>query len=400
MKVLILLTLLITLIYGAPLLSVKAPLADRYIVVFHDNVTQDQISAHINKLTAVNDNTTELLFRYTHALNGYAMQMPLGHLRSALNDPLVKYIEPDQMMYAIGGDVCVTQANAPSWGIKRISLPAPVTGNTNFYYPDAAGSGVTSYIIDTGIYIANNDFGGRASFAYKATASWSDTDGNGHGTHVASTVGGTNYGVAKKCTLKAVKVLGDNGSGTNAGVIAGVDFTARDGGGKKSTANMSLGGGFSQASNDAVNNCQRAGVVVAVAAGNDNANCANYSPASATDPLTVGSTAETNSGGATTDTRSSFSNYGPGIDVFAPGTSITAAWIGNVNAINTISGTSMASPHVCGVATVLVSTGVAQNSAKSTITSQAKTGLINLNCSGTGAAVCNQSPNRFLYLGC
>jgi len=397
MKVLVLLALFITLIYGAPLLSVKTPIADQYIVVFHDNVTYDQITAHLNRLSVIKGET-ELFHRYTHALNGYAMKMPRAHLLSALNDPLVKYIEPDQMMYAIGGDVCVSQANAPSWGIKRISLTAPRTGNTVFTYPDEAGSGVTSYIIDTGIYLANNDFGGRATFAFKSTSTWSDTDGNGHGTHVASTVGGTTYGVAKKCSLKAVKVLGDNGSGTNAGVIAGVDFTSRDGGGKKSTANMSLGGGFSQATNDAVNNCVRAGVVMAVAAGNDNANCANYSPASASDPLTVGSSAETNSGGATTDTRSSFSNYGPGIDVFAPGTSITAAWIGNVNAVNTISGTSMASPHVCGVATALISTGVAQNSVKQTIISQAKTGLINLNCPATG--VCSQSPNRFLYLPC
>jgi subtilisin family serine protease len=393
MKLLILTFLaLLGLVACAPLMKMAEKVDDEYIVVFHENITQTQQARHMSKLYALKSNTTYLMHTYSTVLKGYAARMTKEVLQSVLADPLVNYVEENGVVRAL---TCDTQSNAPSWGIKRIWLPAPQTGNTLFKYPDAAGSGVTSYILDTGIYVANNDFQGRASFGYKSDASWSNTDGNGHGTHVASTVGGITYGVAKKCTLIAVKVLGDNGSGTWAGVIDGVDWVAKNAQGKLATGNMSLGGGFSAAVNTAVDNCVKAGVILAVAAGNNNANAANYSPASAEQPITVGATAETNNGGQTTDTRSSFSNYGTIVDVFAPGTSITAAWIGNPTAINTISGTSMASPHVCGVATTLLSLGVPVNQVKSTITSTAKTGLINMSC-GTVAA-CQQTPNRMLF---
>jgi len=395
MKYFVLLSFFFALALAAPLLTVKEPILDNYIVVFHDNVTSDYIDLHVNRLTAVSGNSTMLNYRYNVVLNGFAAKMTKNYLFTLLNDPNVKYVEQDQMMYALP---CLSQNPVGSWGIKRISATVPQPPPSTYYYPDTAGSGVTAYIIDTGILVTHNDFGGRAVFGFKATATWSNTDANGHGTHVASTVAGTAYGVAKNANLVAVKVLGDNGSGTNAGVIAGVDWTSTNGGGKKSTANMSLGGGFSQALNDAVDKCHLNGVPVAVAAGNDNRDAANYSPASASQVITVGSTAETQSGGIYSDTRSSFSNYGTKVDIFAPGSSIVAAYIGSNNNIATLSGTSMASPHVCGVATLLVGNGVPVNQVKSTLINTAKTGLVNLNCGGVAA--CNQSPNRFLYSSC
>jgi len=396
MKFYLLFSLLFALALSAPFLSVKEPIPDNYIVVFHDNVTADYIDLHVNRLNAVSDNSTMLNYRYTHVLNGFAAQMTKTHLNTLLNDPNVKYVEQDQMMYAFP---CLSQNPVSSWGIKRVSASAPHPPSSTYYYPDTAGAGVNAYIIDTGILTTHNDFGGRAVFGFKATASWSNTDANGHGTHVASTVGGTAYGIAKRCNLIAVKVLGDNGSGTNAGVIAGVDYAARDGGGKRSTANMSLGGGFSQASNDAVDKCAQAGVPVAVAAGNDNRDAANYSPASSAQAITVASSAETNSGGIYSDTRSSFSNYGLKVDIIAPGSSIVAAYIGGNDRIATLSGTSMASPHVCGVATLLVGNRVPANQVKSTLINSAKPNLVNLAC-GAGSGDCSRTPNRFLYSPC
>jgi len=394
MKILFFVTLLVALCVAAPLLKVAEPVDGEYIIVFHDNSTDLHISSHMNKMFAKRDNTSLLLHHYQHALRGYAAQLHPTLLQAALADPNVKYIEQNGI---VRSSACVTQANAQPWGIKRIPLERPNTANKDYNYPDTAGAGVTAYIIDTGIYVANVDFEGRASFAFKATASWSDTDANGHGTHVASTVGGKNYGVAKKVILKGVKVLGDNGSGTNAGVIAGVDYVRGDSSSSKKVANMSLGGGLATALNDAVNNAVNAGVSMSVAAGNDNRDAKNYSPASAAQAICVGATAE----GAGTDTRSSFSNYGSLVTVFAPGTSILAAWIGGTSATNTISGTSMASPHVCGVTALFMANGVATRDMKATIISTAKTGLINLICTSAGnAAECNQSQNRFLYSKC
>jgi len=394
MKILFFVALLVALTFAAPLLKVAEPVDGEYIIVFHDNSTDLHVSSHMNKMFNKRDNSSVLLHQYTHVLRGYAAQLHPTLLQNALADPNVKYIEQNGIVRATA---CVTQTNAQPWGIKRIALEKPDTKATTYNYPDTAGAGVTAYIIDTGIYVANVDFEGRATFAFKATASWSDTDANGHGTHVASTVGGKNYGVAKKVTIKAVKVLGDNGSGTNAGVIAGVDFVRQDSSSTRKVANMSLGGGLATALNDAVNNAVNAGVAMSVAAGNDNRDAKNYSPASATQAICVGSTAE----GSGTDTRSTFSNYGSLVTVFAPGTSILAAWIGNTGATNTISGTSMASPHVCGVTALLMANGVSGKDMKSNILSTSKTGLINLICtSANNAAECNQSQNRFLYSKC
>jgi subtilisin family serine protease len=215
---------------------------------------------------------------------------------------------------------------------------------------DGAGAGVMTYVIDTGIYCAHNDFGNRCVWGANFVDS-DDSDGNGHGTHVAGTMVGKLYGVAKKAQVKAVKVLNAGGSGSYAGILAGIDWVVTDAiamakaAGRRvarAVGNMSLGGGISTALNNAVNAAHDDNVLFAVAAGNDYGNACNYSPASAAKAATTGSS--TNS-----DSMSTFSNWGSCVDIFAPGTSITSAWINGPNSDNTISGTSMASPHVAGV---------------------------------------------------
>jgi subtilisin family serine protease len=269
---------------------------------------------------------------------GFSAEMSSETLNKLLtNVAFIDYVEQDQMVYA-----SAQQTNPPSWGIDRVdqqNLPL----DSLFRYYDSAGSGVRAYILDTGIRTTHNDFGGRASFGWKANANWGESDGNGHGTHVASTTGGTSYGLAKRASLIGVKVLSDLGSGSTSGVIDGINWVANQGTANKDVANMSLGGGYSATMNSAVNAAVSAGIFFAVAAGNDNANSCSYSPASASNAMTVMATTNT-------DARASYSNYGTCSHIFAPGSSITAAWISSDSSTNTISGTSMASPHVCGCA--------------------------------------------------
>lgn len=276
---------------------------------------------------------------YGNVLPGFAVKLNEDQLNALEQDPTVAYIEPDQYAYAIS----TTQNNA-TWGLDRIDQrDLPLDGQ---YTYTANGTGVTAFIIDTGVRTTHNEFGNRAQRGFDAFGGNSE-DCNGHGTHVAGTVGGTTYGVAKGATLVGVRVLDCNGSGSWSGVIAGMDWVAANAQGP-SVANMSLGGGGSAAIDDAVTRMFNAGVPVIVAAGNGDfrgreANACNYSPARAPRAYTVGAT--TNN-----DSKTSWSNYGDCVDIFAPGASITAAWHTSNTATNTISGTSMASPHVAGVA--------------------------------------------------
>jgi subtilisin family serine protease len=272
---------------------------------------------------------------YGYAINGFSAQMSEAEALRLSNDPRVKLVEEDSIM-----EINVTQSNPP-WGLDRIDeTDLPRSGT---YTYTTTGSGVNAYIIDTGIRRTHTQFGGRALVGFDAIGDGRNTsDCNGHGTHVAGTVGGSTFGVAKNVRLFAVRVLDCNGSGSNSGVIAGVNWVTANHI-KPAVANMSLGGGASTALDSAVSNSIAAGVTYAVAAGNSNQNAANFSPARVAAAITVGSS-------TSTDARSSFSNFGSVVDIFAPGSSIPSAWFSSDTATATLSGTSMASPHVAGVA--------------------------------------------------
>jgi PKD repeat protein len=313
---------------------------------------------------------------YRHALRGFSARMSEADAKALAADPRVQYVEENGVVQAVGVQTGAT------WGLDRIdqvSLPLDST-----YTYNTAGAGVNAYIIDTGIRITHSDFGGRAAHGFNAIA---DTNGsndcNGHGTHVAGTVGGATWGVAKAVNLFAVRVLDCGGSGTYEGVIAGVDWVTQNHV-KPAVANMSLGGGASQAVDDAVTASIASGVVYALAAGNDSGDACTKSPARTPNALTVGSTTNT-------DARSSFSNFGTCVDIFAPGSNITSAWYTGDTATNTISGTSMASPHVAGAAALYLGTNPTASP------EQVGSVLTNLALQGKVTSPGTGSPNLLLY---
>ena len=282
----------------------------------------------------------------------------------------VAYIEKDQEVHTLNIDIDSDknssdpelEKNAP-WGLARLAHRKALTFTTfnKYYYSADGGEGVDVYIIDTGTNINHVDFEGRASWGKTIPQGDADEDGNGHGTHCSGTVAGKKYGVAKKANIKAVKVLRSNGSGSMSDVVKGVEFAAeshseqveaakkgKKKGFKGSAANMSLGGGKSDILDQAVNAAVDAGIHFAVAAGNDNQDSCNYSPAAAEKAVTVGAS-------TLADERAYFSNYGPCNDIFAPGLNIPSTWIGTNTSINTISGTSMASPHIAGLLAYMLS---------------------------------------------
>lgn len=310
------------------------------------------------------------------ALGGYAATLTPAQLEEVRRDGDVAWVEPDTVV-----SVDATQTGA-TWGLDRIDQrDRPLSGT---YTYDATGAGVRSYIIDTGILTSHTQFSGRTAAGYTAINDGrGTTDCNGHGTHVAGTVGGSVHGVAKQTTLVPVRVLGCNGSGTNSGVVAGMDWVSNNAT-KPAVANMSLGGGASSTTDAAVNRMVNAGVTVVVAAGNENQNACNVSPARAAAALTVGST-------TSSDARSSFSNYGSCLDLFAPGSSITSAWHTSTSATNTISGTSMASPHVAGAAALYLQGNPTASPA------QVGAAIVNGSSTGKLSGVGSGSPNRLLH---
>ncbi|MGW6546705.1 S8 family peptidase [Streptomyces massasporeus] len=312
------------------------------------------------------------------ALNGYSATLSATEARQLAADPAVATVEQNQRV-----TLAATQTNAP-WGLDRVDQASlPLSGT--YTYPDSAGSGVTVYVIDTGVRITHQQISGRASHGYDAVDGDNNaSDGNGHGTHVATTIAGSTYGVAKKAKIVGVRVLNNSGSGTTAGVIAGIDWVTRNHSGP-SVANMSLGGGASATLDTAVRNSIAGGVTYAVAAGNSSTTASSSSPARVAEALTVGAT-------TSTDAKASYSNYGSVLDIFAPGSSITAGWHTSDTATNTISGTSMATPHVAGAAAVYLAGHTSSTPA------QVATALVNGAVTGKVTSAGSGSPNRLLQI--
>jgi subtilisin family serine protease len=344
--------------------------AGQYIVTVKPGVDPDAVANE----TKGRGHTVEHV--YHSAARGFASELSTAEVARLQSDPRVERVEADQEVHALD-----TQSPAPSWGLDRVDERV-IDGTSAYTYPNTA-SNVTAYIIDTGIYAANGDFGTRVAAGHNFAGGADDTnttDCNGHGTHVAGTIGGTTYGLAKGIALVPVRVLNCNGSGSWSDVVAGLDWVASNHSTGKAVANLSLGGGYSQSVNDAVARVVQDGVVVAVAAGNDNGDACASSPASTPTALTVGAT-------DAADNRASFSNYGSCVDLFAPGVNIKSDWSGSATATNTISGTSMATPHVAGVAALYLADGKTTADLMANVT----TGRV-IN-PGTG------SPNRLLYVG-
>jgi len=311
-------------------------------------------------------------------------------LRLSERFDLFEAIEQDQIVYTFDGvhnktaallEQVASQYGA-TWGLDRIDQRA-LPLNQIYNYKDSAGSGTVVYVIDTGVLFTHTEFSGRAySGPNFHTGTDDSTDDNGHGTHCAGTIGGRTYGVAKNAQIVGIKTLGRLGSGSLANVAAGVNWAASDSRGKRAVASMSLGGSASTVLDSAVTAAINAGLPVIAASGNSNADACTFSPARV---ATLSVNAADN-----TDTRASFSNYGTCTDIFAPGVSITSAWIGSNSATNTISGTSMACPHVAGAAAVLLADAVYTPAALAqAIINNAIPNIVKN--PGTG------SPNRLLY---
>lgn len=338
------------------------PIPDQYIVMLKESADGQSVADALG---------VKAKHVYKSAIKGFTAKLNANQLEKLRQNPLVELIEQDQ-------EVSITDTQySPPWGLDRIDQRyLPLSGTYSY---SSYGAGVTAYIIDTGIESAHWDFGGRAYNVYDAFGG-NGEDCNGHGTHVAGTVGGATYGVAKQVQLRGVRVLDCGGSGSWSGVIAGVDWV-RLYGTRPAVANMSLGGGASSAVDTAVNNLSNSGVFVAVAAGNSNASACNYSPARASTVLTVAAS-------DSNDYKASFSNYGSCVEVYAPGVNITSAYPYGSTA--SLSGTSMASPHAAGVGALYKSMygDVASSTVRNWIISNATANVILGNRTGT--------PNRLL----
>jgi subtilisin family serine protease len=368
--------------FSADFRAAQTPIKGQYIVVLKDNAAS--LASERNSLSRVSSvartmasqHRAKLVRSYNSVLRGFVVRADDKSLARLLADPRVAYVEEDGIV-----SISATQTNA-TWGLDRVDQrDLPLNQTYNY---DTTASGVHAYVIDTGLLGTHSQFTNRVGNGYNAINDGRGTsDCNGHGTHVAGTVGGSTYGVAKGVTIHPVRVLGCDGSGSFSGIVAGMDWVAENHV-KPAVANMSLGGGANQSTDDAVNRLHNAGVTVVVAAGNNNASACNYSPARAANAITVGSTTNT-------DARSSFSNYGTCLDIYGPGSNILSAWYTNTTATNTISGTSMASPHVAGVAAIYLA-----NNPNATPT-QVRNAIVNNATSNKVTDAGSGSPNKLVY---
>jgi len=338
----------------APLKKFKGETTGRYIVKLKDGVAKSTVTGTLRK-AATHD---------WDIINAFAAELDDSALNELRASPHVEYIEEDGIMHAF-----VTQTNAP-WGLGRLVSNTKLSStNTNaltytYTYDASAGSGVDVYIVDTGVYTSHSTFGGRARWG-ATFGGYANADGNGHGTHCAGTVAGSQYGVAKSASIIAVKVLSDAGSGAITDIVSGLNWVGSQASasGRPSIVSMSLGGGATSTLDNAVTSLTNSGVHVVVAAGNSNTDAGTTSPARAPSAITVGAS-------NINDARSSFSNYGSVVDVFAPGENVISSWIGSTTATNNISGTSMATPHVAGLAAYLI--GLNGNSSPASLSTTIK----------------------------
>jgi len=355
--------------------SQSQPIPGRYIVVLKNSVSD--ADAEAGKL--MRGLGGQLHHTYARALKGFAATLPDAALQGIRNNPNVDYIEQDQ---TISLNQVQSPQNQAIWGLDRIDQ-ADRPLDTQYQF-NTTGAGVNAFVIDTGIRPDHVEFSGRLLAGYNVVADTNGTnDCNGHGTHVSGTVGGSTWGVAKGVSLVPVRVLDCSGSGSYSGVIAGIDWVAASTL-RPAVANLSIGGSASTALNSAVAGAVNKGVTMVVAAGNNNANACYYSPASEPSAITVGATDNS-------DARASYSNYGSCVDIFAPGSAITSAWNTSASASNSISGTSMATPHVTGVAALALAANPAASPAAVAAFLTGNATPNRLSVVGTG------SPNLLVY---
>ena len=354
----------------------KGIIKNQYIVILNKDIGPAKDFAQ----NIAKQHGGRVLQSYDSALKGFAIYLPdtagTAFIEAMKKNPQVLSVENDTVV-----NIDAMTQNNPDWGLDRIDQKALPLNSTYSY--SQTGSGTTAYIVDTGILSTHQEFSGRVLNGYTAISDGNGTtDCNGHGTHVAGTVGGTTYGVAKSVRLVPVRILGCDGSGASSNVIAGLDWILKNGS-KPAVVNMSLGGAASSSLDSAVENLYNNGYVMVVAAGNSNTDACTSSPARTSNAITVAATDNT-------DTRASYSNYGSCVDIFAPGSQINSSWIGSNTATKVLNGTSMATPHVAGVVAEML------QSAPTATPQTISTNLLN---QATSNVVKNPSgsPNRLLY---